>query len=145
MCGIAGLITRNRSIHIEERLGNAELIQIHRGPDAQGTLKESIEGWQIGLSHQRLSIIDLSLAGNQPMMSSDRSGIIIYNGEVYNYREIRDELSKSGYTFTSDSDTEIVLEALHNWGPTEAFNRFNGMWALAWLDKRNRKLVLSRD
>lgn len=144
MCGICGLITY-RDICVEETLMKGQEAQIHRGPNSQGTLVTNIYKWKIGLGHQRLSIIDLSNAGNQPMMSFDGSSYIAYNGEVYNYKEIRTELEQLGFRFKSNSDTEIVLTALHQFGLDKALNLFNGMWSFAWLNNAKKKMILARD
>lgn len=111
---------------------------IHRGPDDEGIHINN----NIGIGHRRLSIIDLSNLGHQPM--SYKGLTIAYNGEVYNYIELREELIKKGYSFKSHSDTEVVLKAYMHWG-NDAFNKFNGMWAIAIYDSNNNKLVLSRD
>jgi len=113
----------------------------HRGPDDEGLYCEG----RIGLGHRRLSIIDISSAGHQPMWTEDRSLAIIFNGEVYNYREIRPDLEKNGYHFRSNSDTEVVLNAIHCWGLEKALKRFIGMFAFAVWDSRDRTLWLARD
>lgn len=143
MCGIAGIITTHGDI--ESPLLSAQKAQGHRGPDAQGISAFQVNRWTIGLGHQRLSIIDLSDAGRQPMISSDGNDCIIYNGEVYNYQEIREELQGIGQTFKSSSDTEVILSSLRQWGIESALERFNGMWAFAWLDRGQRRLILARD
>ena len=143
MCGIAGIVASHPEI--DGMLSRAREVQLHRGPDFQGEQKMTVGQWTVGLAHQRLSILDLSDAGNQPMSRGGGQSTIIYNGEVYNYLELRDELVLCGYEFTSGSDTEVVLAALEEWGPERAFSRFNGMWALAWVDGKNKRLVLSRD
>lgn len=142
MCGIAGFISNNNN-NLE--LSQAESIQKHRGPDASGCLYLQVGDWHIGLAHQRLSIIDLSDAGNQPMAAADGQSWIIYNGEVYNYLEIRAELEQAGLQFHSTSDTEVILAALQYWGPEKALPKFNGMWAFAYLDGLHNRLILSRD
>jgi asparagine synthase (glutamine-hydrolysing) len=142
MCGIAGIISQN-NINLE--LVRAEKIQQHRGPDASGCLQQQIGNWNIGLGHQRLSIIDLSEAGNQPMASADGQAWLVYNGEVYNYLEIRAEFEQAGFHFRSTSDTEVILQALQHWGPERALPKFNGMWAFAYLDKVKQRLILARD
>ena len=112
----------------------------HRGPDGEGTWTEG----NVGLGHRRLAIIDLSDAGSQPMISPEGRFILSYNGEVYNYREIRSELSAQGHQFNSDTDTEVVLKALVAWGP-QAISRFNGMFSFALWDRDQRELLLARD
>jgi len=113
----------------------------HRGPDDRGVWVA--EG--VGFGHCRLSIIDLSAAGHQPMFSGDGMGVLAYNGEVYNYRELRSELEREGVGFVGDSDTEVVLAALHAWGPDRSVSRFNGMFAFAYFDARENALWLARD
>lgn len=101
------------------------------------------DGWQIALGHRRLSILDLSDAGKQPM-TLDGQIWITFNGEVYNYLELRDQLIALGYTFSTGTDTEVILVAYAAWG-TECFSRFRGMFGLAILDGRRSVLVLARD
>ena len=118
--------------------------QYRRGPDFQAI--EVIGGRRAGavLGHNRLSIIDLSPAGNQPMWDVDRRLCVVFNGEVYNYVELRAELTALGHRFVSTSDTEVILESFKQWG-TEAFRRFNGMFALGLFDSRDERLYLVRD
>src|SRR5262249_13768798 len=97
-----------------------------------------------GLGHRRLAIIDLSDAARQPMVSADERFVITYNGEVYNFRELRSELEALGREFSSSSDTEVILQALAEWG-TNAISRFNGMFAFALWDQAERRLLLARD
>jgi len=140
MCGIAGLIHLSGvavSPVILKRMTDAIA---HRGPDSEG---QWIEGG-IGLGHRRLSIIDLTPAGHQPMVNADHRFVLSYNGEIYNFRELRAELEGFGCWFRSQSDTEVVLNALAVWG-TDAIKRFNGMFALALWDRRERRLLLARD
>ena len=115
----------------------------HRGPDASGT-HLSPDG-RVGLSHRRLSIIDLSETGAQPMFSEDGSMVLSFNGEVFNYRELRDELSVRGHAFRGGSDTEVMLAAFREWGVDAAVRRFIGMFAFALWDAGARKLYLVRD
>lgn len=153
MCGIACIISHDQ-LHKEtlERFTNAVE---HRGPDGMGIAKFAItdtvarqpdhaESYFIGLGHRRLSILDLSEAGAQPMTSEDGSCVICYNGEVYNYVELREELKKKGITFKSSCDTEVVLAAYEIWG-TDCFERFNGMWSMVILDRVKREIIVSRD
>ena len=115
----------------------------HRGPDASGT-HLSPDG-RVGLSHRRLSILDLSPAGAQPMFSADRSLVLSFNGEVYNFREIRAELEGKGHAFRGGSDTEVMLAAFREWGVDAAVRRFIGMFAFALWESGTRKLYLVRD
>src|SRR5438105_15537793 len=110
----------------------------HRGPDGCGTFEDA----GVRLGHRRLSILDPTEAGDQPM---ERHGcVLIHNGEIYNYLELADELRGKGYSFETETDTEVMLAAYDAWGP-EAVSRFNGMWAFALWDRRRRRLLLSRD
>lgn len=113
---------------------------LHRGPDGEG---HYIDG-SLGLGHRRLAIIDLSPAGHQPMQTPDGRYVISYNGEVYNFRELRTELESLGYQFRSLTDSEVVLQALAHWG-LSALGRFNGMFALALWDRQEKSLILARD
>ncbi len=143
MCGIAGIITTSQDVDLFEKLTLAEESQKHRGPDIQDK-SVTVDGkWSIGFSHQRLSILDLSDSGIQPMVSNTGGSSIIYNGEVYNYKEVKEEVSVQKYN--SNTDTEVVLNALEEFGVDAALNKFNGMWAFAWHDKLNNKLYLCRD
>lgn len=140
MCGITGLINLDGSpvsLVILQKMTDAI---VHRGPDGEG---HWIEG-NVGLGHRRLSIIDLSPAGHQPMISADHRYVLSYNGEIYNYRELRADLQAEGYWFRSKTDSEVVLHALAHWG-TDALLRFNGMFALALWDRKERQLLLARD
>ena len=140
MCGIAGLINLDGA-HVSPVILQKMTDSIaHRGPDGEG---HWIEG-NAGLGHRRLAIIDLSPAGHQPMISSDHRYVLSYNGEIYNYRELRAELEAAGYWFRSKTDTEVVLNALAHWG-SDALLRFNGMFAFAALDRKERTLLLARD
>lgn len=140
MCGLAGLVNLGAepvSPVILKRMTDAIA---HRGPDGEG---HWIEG-NIGLGHRRLAIIDLSPAGQQPMISADHRYVISYNGEIYNYRELRAELETAGYWFRSKTDTEVMLAAFAHWG-TDALLRFNGMFAVALWDRKEKRLLLARD
>ncbi len=140
MCGIAGLITRSGALPDEGALRRMTDELKHRGPDGEGV-------WiapGAGLGHRRLSIIDLSDRASQPMVSADGLHVISYNGEVYNYRELRVELTERGAKFRSDSDTEVVLEAYRAWGP-DCVKRFRGMFALAVWDAAAKTCFAARD
>lgn len=140
MCGIFAIVSKH-GLPVDQGQIRPPLDTVsHRGPDASG-----IYLWRsIGLGHRRLRIIDLDRASDQPFQSSDGDLVISYNGEVYNYIELRQELVLLGHTFRTASDTEVVLNAYRQWG-TECVNRFNGMWAFALLDKTKSKLFCSRD
>jgi asparagine synthase (glutamine-hydrolysing) len=143
MCGICGFI--DPKISREESGGTLtsmlDTLQ-QRGPDDSGERLLTAGNMQIGLGHRRLSIIDTSYNGHQPMIYKSKT--IIFNGEVYNYQEIQDELKAKGYTFTSSSDTEVILKAYDCWG-VAAFEKFNGMWAFVIYDEETRKMILCRD
>ncbi len=143
MCGIAGIISRNENLM--QYLLKAQAVQMHRGPDAQAACRIAVDRWNLYFAHQRLAILDLSESANQPMYSDSGDACIIYNGEVYNYEEIRYELEGLGYRFRSHSDTEVVLKSVLHWGPEDALKKFNGMWAFALLDSNRKRLILARD
>lgn len=141
MCGLAG-IWRHDGGEAERAAIDSMLATIpHRGPDGMGVWREG----RVALGHRRLSIIDLTNAAAQPMLTEDESGVLIYNGEVYNYGAIRRELEREGAQFRSTGDAEVVLKALKHWGPEKSVERFNGMFAFAFLDRREGALWLGRD
>jgi asparagine synthase (glutamine-hydrolysing) len=142
MCGIGGfLISHPRPrTDLEARLWRMVAMLRHRGPDDEGVWTDG----SIGLAHTRLSIIDPSPAGHQPMASVDDSVWIAYNGEIYNFPEIGRDLEALGYRLRSRSDTEVIVNGWHAWGP-RIFARLRGMFALALWDRRARRLVLARD
>src|SRR6266542_4885269 len=150
MCGIAGFsserpLPRSLLEAMNERIR-------HRGPDDEGIWvagRTALGGWtnasgKVGLAQRRLSIIDLSPAGRAPMANDDETLWITYNGEVYNFREIRKVLEASGFRFRSQTDTEVVLKAYEKWG-RECLQRFVGMFAFAIWDSRRRILFAARD
>lgn len=141
MCGIAGFCDFNKKSD-KNILHNMTDILHHRGPDDSGYSFFATENVNIGLGHRRLSILDLSSHGHQPMQLEHLE--IVFNGEVYNFKEIREELKKFHYSFESESDTEVILKAYHKWG-IKAVEKFNGMFAIAIYDKENEKLILIRD
>ena len=139
MCGIVGIFNRDsRPVDAVSIKRMADALQ-HRGPDGEGVFTEN----GIGLGHRRLSIIDPEL-GHQPMYCDDQSVVVVFNGEIYNYKEVRADLSELGHKFRTDSDTEVILHAYLEWG-VDCQTRFNGMWAFAIWDSRKNRLFLSRD
>lgn len=142
MCGIAGIWHFNKQPLNEGKLRRFTDSLAHRGPDGAGY--KVFSDVNLGLGHRRLSILDLSEAGRQPMTYEESSLHISFNGEIYNFIELRAELSDFGYRFKTDSDTEVILAAYHKWG-FEAFKKFNGMWAIALYDETAKKLLLCRD
>ena len=166
MCGIAGILNFNsKSINRNALVKMTEIVK-HRGPDDCGIVlfdptigvcrtgvieyKESGRGednhlnWSVGFGHTRLSILDLSEQGHQPMENSDGSLWIVHNGEIYNYLEIKTEMIARGYKFRSNTDTEVILNAYQEWG-TDCLNKFNGMWAFAIWDRIKKILFCARD
>src|SRR4030095_15325789 len=140
MCGITGLLDFNQGA-IEADLSSMTGALVHRGPDDSGFFTS--EDNALGFGHRRLSIIDLSARGRQPMRDADGTIIITFNGEIYNYREIKQELLRKGHRFASDTDTEVILYAYKEWG-AECVSRLRGMFAFALWDKERRKLLLFR-
>ena len=140
MCGITGLIHLDNSPVSNNIVKGMTDALIHRGPDDEGQWVEK----NVGIGHRRLSVIDLSQAGRQPMISANDRFVLSYNGEVYNFRELRRELEGKGHEFRSRTDSEVVLNALSEWG-AQALIRFNGMFALAFWDRKERTMLLARD
>jgi asparagine synthase (glutamine-hydrolysing) len=143
MCGIGGFLLSGARLprnELESRLWAMVTTLRHRGPDDEGVWSDDMAG----LAHARLSVIDLSPAGHQPMASADRTVWITFNGEIYNFAEVRRDLGEAGYRFRSRSDTEVIVNGWHAWGP-RIFSRLRGMFALAIWDRRSRRLVLARD
>ncbi|MDA8649876.1 asparagine synthase (glutamine-hydrolyzing) [Alphaproteobacteria bacterium] len=140
MCGITGYL------NFDGKAADRDLLQrmtdsiSHRGPDGEG---HWIEGC-IALGHRRLSIVDLSSAGDQPMISMDQRYVLTFNGEIYNFKELKSELESLGYWFRSNTDSEVVLNSLGEWGEA-ALSRFNGMFSLGLWDRQKRTLLLARD
>jgi asparagine synthase (glutamine-hydrolysing) len=141
MCGICGIVGKADEQLIQKMLASIA----HRGPDDEGLyMAESANGERVGLGHRRLSIIDLSPAGHEPMADAQGEIWLTYNGEIYNFKEIRKELEKRGHKFKSESDAEVVIYAYREWG-LNALAMFNGMFAFAIWDGRNNSLLLARD
>lgn len=139
MCGISGIINKNNKSVEELLIHQMTDIIAHRGPDSSGSYLYK----NIAFGHRRLSILDLSSSGHQPMKYLDDL-VITYNGEIYNFIEIREELIQKGYIFDSNSDTEVILKAYHCWGKT-CVNYFNGMWSFSILDIKQKIIFCSRD
>jgi asparagine synthase (glutamine-hydrolysing) len=140
MCGVAGIFNLDGAPVSPVVLGRMTDMLTHRGPDDRGT---HVDG-TLGLGHRRLSIIDLTTAGHQPISTPDGRFVLSYNGEVYNFAELRTELESAGFCFRSRTDSEVVLYAFAHWG-LAAVDRFNGMFALALWDTLARRLHLIRD
>ncbi len=140
MCGIAGIFNTNGEPASPVLLRRMTDAIAHRGPDGEGFYTDSF----VGLGHRRLAIIDLSPAGHQPMVTADKRLAITYNGEIYNFQELRIELEALGHQFRSRTDTEVVLNAYAAWGP-KCLQRFNGMFAFAIWDKDRQELFIARD
>ncbi|MDP4212584.1 MAG: asparagine synthase (glutamine-hydrolyzing) [Bacteroidota bacterium] len=143
MCGIAGFID------FKAKAGKPELVAMtdsltHRGPDASGYFCDQTDQYSVGLGHRRLSIIDLSPAGNQPMQFLNGRYWIIFNGEIYNYAEIKDLLTGLGHRFETHSDTEVILHAYHEWG-ADALMHFIGMFVFVIYDRQKKTIFCCRD
>ena len=146
MCGLAGILNVSGDLTAEQlqaEIGCMLQPIHHRGPDDTGTWCDPIHG--ITLGFQRLSIVDLSPAGHQPMHSASGRLTIVFNGEIYNYRELRAELIGLGHTFRGHSDTETLLEGCERWGIESTIRRCVGMFAFAVWDHTQRVLTLGRD
>src|SRR2546423_10748186 len=139
MCGIAGIVRWNENPPDQSELERMTAAIAHRGPDGVGFLRRD----NVALGHRRLAIIDPEL-GQQPMSNQDQSLWITYNGELYNYIELKHELIQKGHDFVTNSDTEVVIHAYQEWG-ADCLKKFRGMFAFALADFRNRKLFLARD
>ena len=140
MCGIAGFVDRSGEVPGTQVLKAMADSIAHRGPDDNGYYRAR----GVGLAHRRLSIIDLSANGHQPMPNADASNWIVFNGEIFNYLELGRELAANGHTFRSSSDTEVLLQGYEEHGPAW-LSRLNGMFAFAVWDERRRRLFAARD
>ncbi|WP_155315336.1 asparagine synthase (glutamine-hydrolyzing) [Desulfosarcina alkanivorans] len=142
MCGIVGFFSQENFELLSNYLPAAVQSLSRRGPDDFGVAVSQSDG--IGIGHRRLSIIDLSFAGHQPMESADHCFTIVFNGEIYNFKDLRKELQTLGFFFRSNSDTEVVLNSYRQWGPA-CLDRFIGMFAFAIWDKTSQKFFIARD
>ena len=142
MCGIAGIVNVDGRPVEQGAIERLTRLLAHRGPDGDGHWFNAERNVAVG--HRRLAIIDPGPGGYQPMLSADERYVIVYNGEIYNFLELRLELEALGTKFRTQSDTEVILAAWQRWQENMLF-RFNGMWALAIFDTRTRDLLLARD
>jgi asparagine synthase (glutamine-hydrolysing) len=143
MCGLFGVVS---DAPLDAQiLETAQAVQKHRGPDAQRVQRLNVGRWHVGLAHQRLAILDLSEAGTQPMLSPSGRSLIAYNGEVYNYLELRAELAERGIEFRTRTDTEVIAAACEVYGVAGALQRLNGMWAFVWIDFAAQRIFVARD
>ena len=141
MCGIAGVVGASDWTMAEDAVRQMVRALARRGPDSEG-----LELWDGAvLGHRRLAIFDLSEAGCQPMLAVDRSVGVVFNGAIYNYRELREELIRSGYVFRSHTDTEVLIHGYQQWGLDRLVSRLRGMFAFGLWDNRLLKLYLVRD
>ncbi len=142
MCGICGYVGTQKIN--AETLWKMNNTMFHRGPNDGGIWQYAETECEVGMAQRRLSILDLSELGHQPMVSEDGRYIIVYNGEVYNFGALRQQLEQKSYHFFSNCDTEVILNAFSEWG-RKSFEKFNGMFAIAIYDKEERRLTLARD
>lgn len=143
MCGIAGIISTENLRALAER---AKTIQAHRGPDFSLVSHRDVGPWHLHFTHNRLSVIDLQAVSNQPFWSEDQNYGIIFNGEIYNYLELKFQLQAEGVSFRTRSDTEVLMQALiHGKNLRQTLNSLNGMFAFAFLDVREQKIIFARD
>lgn len=146
MCGIAGIIDHSTSSHISQALLHDMAYPLRfRGPDQEGFFVHQDSSCQLGFAHKRLSIIDLSENGRQPMHSADGKVTIIFNGEIYNYRELKENLSAGGCRFRTTSDTEVIIAAYQAWGIERTLDALEGMFAFALFDHQTSALTIARD
>ncbi|MGH9267480.1 MAG: asparagine synthetase B family protein, partial [Acidimicrobiales bacterium] len=146
MCGIAGIVDRAGATPTDELSTVADTMAArlaHRGPDQRGLWTDPDGG--VALGFRRLAIVDLTPTGHQPMLSRCGRFAIVFNGEIYNYRDLRRCLEAEGRRFAGESDTEVLVEAIARWGTRAALQRCNGMFAFALWDAQDRRLTLARD
>lgn len=143
MCGIIGSFQIERTRNFEDKLHAGLNAMINRGPDGEGLDFFDVANGRLALGHRRLSIIDLTDDGRQPMVSANKRFTITYNGEIYNYKELRKELQDQGHVFSTQSDTEVLLAAWQHWGEA-CLKRLVGMFAFVIFDKDDEKLYCTR-
>src|SRR5690606_1049821 len=145
MCGINGIITKTHQNkeNISAIINKMNNSIIHRGPDDDGLFAEENTSFSVGMGMRRLSIIDLS-SGKQPIYSDDKQIVIVFNGEIYNYKTIKSKLEAEGVTFNTSSDTEVILKAYEKYG-VESFQWLDGMYGFSIYDKNSNKLFIARD
>jgi asparagine synthase (glutamine-hydrolysing) len=139
MCGISGIISKANLSVDQHQLKSISDIMQHRGPDSQGFFTHQ----NVGLAHNRLSLLDLSSNGNQPFKNDTHA--LIFNGEIYNWKELRSELEYGGTKFNTNSDTEVLFLALQIWGLEYTLKQLKGMFAFAWYNIQENQLFLVRD
>jgi len=142
MCGINGVLSLNK-ISLAERLNKMNGIIAHRGPDDEGFYIAENDEYNVGLAMRRLAVLDLE-SGNQPMLSEDRNYVIVFNGEIYNYISLKEDLLSKGYSFETASDTEVVVNLFQQYG-TDAFSMLDGMFAISIYDIKRKRVILARD
>ncbi|MFM7682704.1 MAG: asparagine synthase (glutamine-hydrolyzing) [Bacteroidota bacterium] len=146
MCGIAGIISQlQNSLICENTIQLMGERLKYRGPDQDGYVLNNSEGLHFGLAHKRLSILDLSDAGNQPMWNQEKNIVTVFNGELYNFLEIRTELKNLGCDFISNSDTEVLIQAYSKWGIEKTLEKIEGMFAFCMIDLLKKKSFIARD
>ena len=143
MCGINGIFSTKQSTDLTLEIKKMNNKIIHRGPDSTGEYINSGKKYKVAMGMRRLSIIDLK-NGSQPIFSDDKSKIIVFNGEIYNFKKLKKELIDKGYTFRTNSDTEVILKLYESEGP-DSFGKLDGMYAFSIYDKNIDKLFIARD
>ena len=143
---VSGLLDFNNEYEINREL----LVKMSnylkfRGPNNEGYYLKKNSLFRLGFAHRRLSIIDLSSSGNQPMISNTKNSVITYNGEIYNFKEVRNKLQEEGVYFETSSDTEVLIAAYENWGIEKCLNQIEGMFTFAIYDFVKNKIIIARD
>jgi asparagine synthase (glutamine-hydrolysing) len=146
MCGIAGIVDFENNLHVDEKILRqmAEALK-YRGPDQEGYVFQNVSNFSFGLAHKRLSILDLSDAGRQPMWNTEKNCVIAFNGEIYNFPSLKARLEKEGAAFSTSSDTEVILVAYHYWGIEKMLHELEGMFAFTLVDLKRQTVYVARD